>query len=88
MLHYRHTVVTLSSHCCHTIVTLMVPFERSLSKLSEKHKIFDFRSTEFKLWQLKDSKIRLNGWGGGCLLTAITSVKLIQCQIFYDFLKA
>ncbi len=28
------------------ISTLMVPFERSLSKLSEKPKIFDFRSTE------------------------------------------
>ncbi len=30
----------------------MVPFERFLS---EKHKIFDFLSTEFKLWQLTDS---------------------------------
>ena len=64
-------------------------------KLSEKHKIFDFRSTEFKLWQLKDSQNQIKrigggggGGGGGCLLTAITSVKLIQCQIFYAFLKA
>ena len=66
----------------------MVPFEGSLSKLSEKHKIFDFRSTEFKLWQLKDSQNQIKRRGGGCFLTAITSVKLIQCQIFYDFLKA
>ena len=28
---------------------LLVPFERSLSKLSEKPKIFDFRSTELNL---------------------------------------
>ncbi len=26
--------------------------------------------------------------GGGWLLTAITSVQLIRCQHFYDFLKA
>ena len=28
------------------------------------------------------------GGGGGYLSTAITLVSLIQCQIFYDFLKA
>ncbi len=28
-------------------------FERSLSKLSENHKNFDFGSTEFKLWLLE-----------------------------------
>ncbi len=37
------------------ISTLMIPFERSLSKLSENHKNFDIGYTEFKLWQLKDS---------------------------------
>ncbi len=33
----------------------MTPFERSLSKLSENQKIIEIGSTEFKLWQLKDS---------------------------------
>ncbi len=33
----------------------MTPFERSLSKLSENQKIIEIVSTEFKLWQLKDS---------------------------------
>ena len=37
------------------ISTLMTPFERSLSKLSENHKNFDIGYTEFKLWQLKES---------------------------------
>ncbi len=72
--HYRHTIVTLSSHWWY------IPFERSLSQLSEKHKIFDFRPTEFKLWQLKDSQNQIKRMG--------VTVKLIQCQIFYDFLKA
>ena len=58
-----YTNVTLSSHYRHTIVILMVPFERSLSQLSEKHKIFDFRPTEFKLWQLKDSQNQIKRMG-------------------------
>ncbi len=33
----------------------MTPFERSLSKLSENQKIVGIGSTEFKLWQLKES---------------------------------
>ncbi len=33
----------------------MTPFERSLSKLSENQKIVEIGSTEFKLWQLKES---------------------------------
>ncbi len=37
------------------IRTMMVPFERSLSKLSENHKIGEIGSTEFKLWRLKES---------------------------------
>ncbi len=35
--------------------TLMTPFERSLSKLSENYKIVEIGSTEFNLWQLKES---------------------------------
>ena len=39
---------------------------RSLSKLSENHKIVEIGSTEFKLWRLKESlNHRLNG-GEGC----------------------
>ncbi len=37
------------------ISTLMMPFERSLSKLSENQKIVEIGSTDFKLWQLKES---------------------------------
>ncbi len=37
------------------ISTLMVPFERSFSKLSENQKIIEIGSTEFKLRQLKES---------------------------------
>ena len=33
----------------------MTPFERSLSKLSENHKIVEIECTELKLWQLKES---------------------------------
>ena len=64
---------------------------RSLSKLSENHKIVEIGSTEFKLWQPKES---LNHWlnGGGVavehLSTAVTLVPLVQCQKYYDFLKA
>ncbi len=34
----------------------MVPFERSLSKLSENHQIVDIGSTEIKLRQLNESE--------------------------------
>ncbi len=45
--------------------TLMRSFERSLSKLSENHKIVEIEPTEFKLWQLKESPNHwLNGGGG------------------------
>ena len=37
------------------ILTLMTPFERFLSKLSENQKIIEIGSMEFKLWQLKES---------------------------------
>ena len=32
-----------------------INFDKSLSKLSENQKIIEIVSTEFKLWQLKDS---------------------------------
>ncbi len=59
------------------ILTLMTPFERYLSKLSENCKIVEIGCTEFKLWQLKESPN--DGGGGGYLSTAITLVPLIQC---------
>ncbi len=37
------------------ISTLMTSFERYFSKLSENCKIVEIGSTEFKLWQLKES---------------------------------
>ncbi len=52
-----HGIAKLANIFISRISTLMVPFERSFCKLPEKHEIFDFRSTEFKLWQLKDSWI-------------------------------
>ncbi len=73
-----HGIVKLANTFYLSIWTLMIPFERSLSKLSENHKIIEIGSTEFKLWQLKESpnhwitpklpKLKL--WkfrGGGCL---------------------
>ena len=52
---------------------LILKYERSLSKLSENHKIVDIGSP--------DSLIK---WGGGFIVehlsTAITLVPLIQCQ--------
>ncbi len=36
---------------------LNTPFERSLSKLSENHKIFDIGSMIPKLWLLKDVQL-------------------------------
>ena len=53
-----HGTAKLTNAFISRISTLMVQFEKSLSKLSEKHNIFDFRSTEFKLLQLKDSQNR------------------------------
>ncbi len=40
------------------ILDLNTSFERSLSKLSENHKIFDIGSTVLKLWQLKDVQLQ------------------------------
>ncbi len=37
------------------ILDLNTSFERSLSKLSENHKIFEIGSSELKLWLLKDA---------------------------------
>ncbi len=39
------------------IWTLMTPFERSLSKLSENHKIVEIGLTDFKLWRLKEFRL-------------------------------
>ena len=50
-----HGVAKLGNSFIAQIQTLMTPFERSLSKLSENQIKIAFRSTEFKLWQLKES---------------------------------
>ncbi len=44
----------------------MTSFERYLSKLSENQKIVGIGSTEFKLWQLKESPQNLD-LTEGCL---------------------
>ena len=51
-------VNTFISH----IWNLMIPFERSLSKLSENPNIFNIGSTVLKLWLLKDVQL-INGLG-------------------------
>ncbi len=51
-----HGITKVANTFIARISTLMVPLERFLSKLSEKPKILNFQSTEFKLWQLKDSQ--------------------------------
>ncbi len=43
------------------IRTLMIPFERYLSKHSENKKKFSIGSTEFKLWQLKEPIVTEGG---------------------------
>ncbi len=44
-----HGIVKLANTFISQIRTLMVPFERSFSKLSENQKIVEIGSTEFKL---------------------------------------
>ncbi len=44
-----HGTAKLENTFISRISILIIPFKRSLSKLSEKHNNFDFRSTEFKL---------------------------------------
>ncbi len=46
-----HGTAKLANTFISQIWTLMTPFERHFS---ENPNIFDFGSTEFKLWQLKD----------------------------------
>ncbi len=53
-----HGIAKLANTFISQIRTLMVPFERSFSKLSENQKIVEIGSTEFKLWQLKESPNR------------------------------
>ena len=50
-----HGVIKLANTFIVQKYTLMTPFKRFFSKLSENHKIVEVRSTEFKLWQLKES---------------------------------
>ncbi len=54
-----HGIAKLANTFISQIWNFMTPFERSLSKLSENHKIVEIGSTEFKLWQRKKS---LNQW--------------------------
>ena len=44
-----HGIAKLANIFISQIRSLMTPFERSFSELSENHKIFDIGSTEFKL---------------------------------------
>ena len=50
-----HGITKLVNTFISQIWSLMTSFERSFYKLSENHKLFDIGSTEFKLWQLKES---------------------------------
>ena len=50
-----HGIAKLANNFISQTQSLMTPFERSFSELSENHKIFDIGSTEFKLLQLKES---------------------------------
>ncbi len=47
-----HGIAKLANTFISQIRSLMTPFERSFSELSENHKIFDIASTEFKLIQV------------------------------------
>ena len=44
-----HGIAKLANTFISQIRSLMTPFERSFSELSENHKIFDIGYTEFKL---------------------------------------
>ena len=58
-----HGIAKLANTFISQIRSLMTPFERSFSELSENHTIFDIGSTEFKLWHLKESPNQI-GEGG------------------------
>ena len=58
-----HGIAKLANTFISQIWFLMTPFELFFSKLSENPKKFDIGSTEFKLWQLKESPI-IDGGGG------------------------
>ncbi len=49
-----HGTTKLANTFIAQIRTLMTPFERPLSKLSENKKIVKIGYTNFKLWQLKE----------------------------------
>ncbi len=63
-------------------------FERSLSKLSENHKIFDIGSTILKLRLLKDVQLHSVYNSLGIFSAAITWIPWIQCQHFLGFSKS
>ena len=48
-LYIIHGIAKLANTFISQIRSLMTPFERYFSELSENHKIFDIGSTEFKL---------------------------------------
>ncbi len=64
------------------IWTLMTPFERFLSKLSENQKIIEIGSTEFKLWQLKESP---NHWLNQCVLLTAFGIVLSSVRAVVGF---
>ncbi len=61
----HHGMAKLANTFISQIQFLMIPFERSLSKLSENQKIVEIGSTEFKIWQLKETPEPLGLNGGG-----------------------
>ncbi len=81
-----HGIAKLANTFISQIWFLMTPFELFFSKLSENPKKFDIGSTEFKLWQPKESP---NYWIERSVVehlsTALTWVSLIQCQKFLGF---
>ena len=54
-----HGIAKLANTFISQIRSLMTPFERSFSKLSENPKNFNIGSTEFKLWHLKEDLNRV-----------------------------
>ncbi len=68
---------------------VMTPFEKSFSKLSENHKIFKHWIHGIRVMAAE----RVSEPKRGVLVvehlsTAIRLAPLVQCQSFYDFLKA
>ncbi len=66
-----HGIAKLANTFIAQIRILMTSFERSLSKLSENHNIFEIRSTILKLQPLKDSTEKLLCLINTCTITCI-----------------